>query len=92
MGLAKKTLKARELYARMMRTLAQTGNGWMTFKDACNRACNQTAKPGNNVVHPSVESVRTEILEVTDDGSGDGGVQSRFDQPCAPPRRGCRSW
>ena len=24
---------ARELYARMMRTLAQTGNGWMTFKD-----------------------------------------------------------
>ena len=39
----KKTLKARELYARMMRTLAQTGNGWMTFKDKSNRACNQTA-------------------------------------------------
>ena len=32
-GLAKKTLKARDLYARMMRVLAQTGNGWMTFKD-----------------------------------------------------------
>ncbi|WP_037703849.1 hypothetical protein, partial [Streptomyces lavenduligriseus] len=28
-GLAKKTLPARELYGRMMRTLAQTGNGWM---------------------------------------------------------------
>ncbi|MEU5175840.1 ribonucleotide reductase N-terminal alpha domain-containing protein, partial [Streptomyces eurythermus] len=27
-GLAKKTLPARELYGRMMRTLAQTGNGW----------------------------------------------------------------
>ena len=26
-------VKARDLYARMMRTLAQTGNGWMTFKD-----------------------------------------------------------
>src|SRR5580765_1492187 len=29
-------VKARDLYARMMRTLAQTGNGWMTFKDASN--------------------------------------------------------
>ena len=29
----RKTVKARDLYARMMRTLAQTGNGWMTFKD-----------------------------------------------------------
>ena len=39
---------ARELYGRMMRTLAQTGNGWMTFKDAANRTCNQTADaPGN---------------------------------------------
>jgi ribonucleoside-diphosphate reductase alpha chain len=61
-GLAKKTLKARELYARMMRTLAQTGNGWMTFKDACNRAGNQTAEAGN-VVHLS--NLCTEIIEVT---------------------------
>lgn len=61
-GLAKKTLRARELYARMMRTLAQTGNGWMNFKDKSNRACNQTAKPGN-VVHLS--NLCTEILEVT---------------------------
>ncbi|MDT3442974.1 ribonucleotide reductase N-terminal alpha domain-containing protein [Pseudofrankia sp. BMG5.37] len=30
-------LPARDLYTRMMRTLAQTGNGWMTFKDAGNR-------------------------------------------------------
>jgi ribonucleoside-diphosphate reductase alpha chain len=48
----------------MMRTLAQTGNGWMTFKDAANRACNQTAEPGN-VVHLS--NLCTEILEVTED-------------------------
>ncbi|WP_437910398.1 ribonucleoside-diphosphate reductase subunit alpha [Sorangium sp. So ce327] len=61
-GLAKKTMKARELYARMMRTLAQTGNGWMTFKDKSNRACNQTALPGR-VVHLS--NLCTEILEVT---------------------------
>ncbi|MBK3524656.1 ribonucleoside-diphosphate reductase subunit alpha, partial [Streptomyces sp. MBT70] len=64
-GLAKKTLPARELYGRMMRTLAQTGNGWMTFKDAANRTANQTAQPGN-VIHSS--NLCTEILEVTNDG------------------------
>jgi ribonucleoside-diphosphate reductase alpha chain len=64
-GLAKRTIQARELYARMMRTLAQTGNGWMTFKDHSNRACNQTGKPGN-AVHLS--NLCTEILEVTSSG------------------------
>ncbi|WP_149196331.1 ribonucleoside-diphosphate reductase subunit alpha [Luteimonas suaedae] len=61
-GKAVRTVKARELYARMMRTLAQTGNGWMTFKDTCNRAGNQTAKAGN-VIHLS--NLCTEILEIT---------------------------
>jgi len=61
-GLASKTVRARDLYARMMRTLAQTGNGWMTFKDKSNRACNQTALPGR-AVHLS--NLCTEILEVT---------------------------
>ncbi|RPF36135.1 ribonucleoside-diphosphate reductase subunit alpha [Streptomyces sp. TLI_185] len=64
-GLAKKTIPARDLYGRMMRTLAQTGNGWMTFKDAANRTANQTAEPGH-VVHSS--NLCTEILEVTNDG------------------------
>ncbi|MEV5984742.1 ribonucleoside-diphosphate reductase subunit alpha [Streptomyces sp. NPDC052051] len=64
-GLARKTMPARELYGRMMRTLAQTGQGWMTFKDAANRTANQTAEPGH-VVHSS--NLCTEILEVTDDG------------------------
>ncbi|WP_425411545.1 ribonucleoside-diphosphate reductase subunit alpha [Luteimonas mephitis] len=61
-GKAVRTIKARELYLRMMRTLAQTGNGWMTFKDKCNRASNQTARAGN-VIHLS--NLCTEILEVT---------------------------
>ncbi|WP_437927801.1 ribonucleoside-diphosphate reductase subunit alpha [Sorangium sp. So ce291] len=61
-GLARKTMKARDLYARMMRTLAQTGNGWMTFKDKSNRACNQTALPGRTV---HLSNLCTEILEVT---------------------------
>ncbi|MFF7447266.1 MULTISPECIES: ribonucleoside-diphosphate reductase subunit alpha [unclassified Streptomyces] len=64
-GLARKTIPARDLYGRMMRTLAQTGNGWMTFKDAANRTANQTAEAGH-VVHSS--NLCTEILEVTDDG------------------------
>ncbi|NGO80426.1 ribonucleoside-diphosphate reductase subunit alpha [Streptomyces sp. YC504] len=64
-GLAQKTIPARDLYGRMMRTLAQTGNGWMTFKDAANRTANQTAEPGHTV-HSS--NLCTEILEVTDDG------------------------
>lgn len=64
-GIARKVVKARDLYASMMRTLAETGNGWMTFKDACNRSCNQTAEPGR-VVHSS--NLCTEIVEVTNDG------------------------
>lgn len=55
-------IPARDLYARMMRTLAQTGNGWMTFKDTSNSKCNQTLHAGN-VVHLS--NLCTEILEVT---------------------------
>lgn len=61
-GLYVKQVKARDLYARMMKTLAQTGNGWMTFKDASNLKCNQTKVPGN-VVHLS--NLCTEILEIT---------------------------
>lgn len=58
-----KQVKARDLYSRMMKTLAQTGNGWMTFKDASNQKCNQTGVKGN-VVHLS--NLCTEIIEVTD--------------------------
>jgi ribonucleoside-diphosphate reductase alpha chain len=63
-GKAVRQVPARSLYGRMMRTLAQTGNGWMTFSDVSNRTSNQTAKPGN-VVHLS--NLCTEILEVTSD-------------------------
>jgi ribonucleoside-diphosphate reductase alpha chain len=67
-GLYERQVPARQLYSRMMRTLAQTGNGWMTFKDASNTKCNQTGVPDTNgsprVVHLS--NLCTEILEVTD--------------------------
>jgi ribonucleoside-diphosphate reductase alpha chain len=61
-GLASRQLKARDLYARMMKVLAETGNGWMTFKDACNLKSNQTRKP-QNVIHLS--NLCTEITEVS---------------------------
>lgn len=60
-GLAVRTLKARDLYARMMKVLGETGNGWMTFKDASNRTCNQVG-PGRTV---HLSNLCTEILEVT---------------------------
>ena len=63
-GLFMRQVNARDLYAKMMRTMAQTGNGWMTFKDASNRKSNQTARP-ENVVHLS--NLCTEIIEVTSD-------------------------
>ena len=61
-GKATKAVPARKLYARMMRTLAETGNGWMTFKDKCNRASNQTLR-AHNIIHLS--NLCTEILEIT---------------------------
>jgi ribonucleoside-diphosphate reductase alpha chain len=64
-GRVVRQVPARDLFSKMMRTLAQTGNGWMTFKDAANRTGNQTAEPGN-VIHLS--NLCTEILEVTTDG------------------------
>lgn len=60
-GLGKK-VAARDLYSRMMKTLAQTGNGWMCYKDHSNVKSNQTLMPGNSI-HSS--NLCTEILEVT---------------------------
>ena len=69
-GRFERQVPARQLYTRMMRTLAETGNGWMTFKDASNAKCNQTGPgPGGDtndrdrVVHLS--NLCTEIIEVT---------------------------
>src|SRR5262249_7426590 len=61
-GLFARQLKARDLYARMMKVLAESGNGWMTFKDSCNLKSNQTLKP-QNVIHLS--NLCTEITEVS---------------------------
>ncbi len=69
--LYERQVDARDLYSKMMRTLAETGNGWMTFKDSSNLKCNQTAdlrkdneiNGETRVVHLS--NLCTEIIEVT---------------------------
>lgn len=62
-GLAKRTIPARELYSKMMRMLATTGQGWMTFKDTANKKANQVS--GTNIIHSS--NLCTEIMEVSND-------------------------
>ena len=70
-GLYERQVDAQDLYLKMMRTLAETGNGWMTFKDSSNQKCNQTSDHksdndydgGTRVVHLS--NLCTEIIEVT---------------------------
>lgn len=76
-GQYERQVSAQDLYRRMMRTLAQTGNGWMTFKDSANMKCNQTgagagagADPTATADHDPARVVHlsnlcTEILEVT---------------------------
>jgi ribonucleoside-diphosphate reductase alpha chain len=61
-GKASRSVSARTLYAKMIQTLAETGNGWICFKDKANLRSAQTGAPGN-VIHSS--NLCTEILEVT---------------------------
>ena len=61
-GLARSVMPARELYGMMMKTLAQTGNGWMTFKDASNLKGNQTLRQGHTI---HLSNLCTEILEIS---------------------------
>lgn len=60
-------LPARKVYARMMRTLAETGNGWMTFKDTCNKRGNQVNDDVKSLIHLS--NLCTEVIEVTSSGN-----------------------
>lgn len=55
---------ARQIYMRMMRTLAETGNGWMCFKDASNKRCNSAVNGA--MCHSS--NLCTEIIEPTSAG------------------------
>jgi len=60
-GKARKTVSARALYQRMLRTLSTTGNGFICFKDRANATSNQTLK-SENVIHSSNLCVAPETL------------------------------
>ena len=81
--LYEKQVSAQALYRRMMRTLAQTGNGWMTFKDHSNLKCNQTG-PGN----PDAVQGRNSDDNPAGDSAGDpasnpagGSAENSTDEP-----------
>lgn len=57
-------LPASQVWLRMCKTLASTGNGWMNWKDRANETCNQVTPQNGYIVHSS--NLCTEILEVTD--------------------------
>ena len=59
---------ARKVYSRMMRTLAETGNGWMCFKDASNRRGNQVNDEAGISIHLSNLCVAPETMILTDHG------------------------
>lgn len=60
-GKAMKKVPARKLYSRMMQTLAETGNGWICFKDKANLRSAQTGAPGATI---RSSNLCTEILEI----------------------------
>ena len=68
-----------------MRTLAQTGNGWMTFKDAANRTCNQTRDAARRTGRAPVEPVHRDHRGLL--RRRDRGVQPRLGQPRPAPDR-----
>lgn len=54
---------AQLIWHRMCKTLAETGNGWMNWKDRANETCNQVTPTNGRIVRSS--NLCTEILETT---------------------------
>jgi ribonucleotide reductase alpha subunit len=50
-GLFVKQIPAKTVFHRMMKTLSETGNGWMCFRDSSNIRCNTAT--GGDVLHSS---------------------------------------
>jgi ribonucleoside-diphosphate reductase alpha chain len=59
-----KKMSAQTIWHRMMKTLCETGNGWVGFKDRSNELCNQVTKTNGKIVRSS--NLCTEIIEVVD--------------------------
>ena len=63
-GLYQEQMPAQKIFARMMKTLAETGNGWMCFKDPSNERCNSAV----NGASVKLSNLCTEIIEPTSSG------------------------
>jgi ribonucleoside-diphosphate reductase alpha chain len=74
-----KQVRAQSIWSRMMKSLAETGNGWMCWKDTCNLRGN-TAVNGS-VIHSS--NLCTEILEPTHSGKAISVDPTEFKTPQA---------
>lgn len=60
-----KQIRARELYSKMLTSLAETGHPYMCFKDTANRGCPQVTKKNGYVAKSS--NLCSEIVLVTND-------------------------
>ena len=61
-GLAKKTVKARELWGHILKAQIETGTPYILYKDACNQKSNQ-----KNIGTIKSSNLCTEIIEYSDD-------------------------
>jgi len=61
-GLAKKTVKARELWGHILKAQIETGTPYILYKDACNNKSNQ-----KNIGTIKSSNLCTEIIEYSDD-------------------------
>jgi len=61
-GLAKKTVKARELWGHILKAQVETGTPYILYKDACNNKSNQ-----KNIGTIKSSNLCTEIIEYSDD-------------------------
>ena len=78
-GRVVRQVQARELYGKMMRTLAQTGNGWMTFKDAVQPHLQPDPRRPRRTGRAPVQPVHRDHRGLL--RRRDRRVQPRLDQP-----------
>ena len=78
-----KQLPVRDVYTRMMRTLASTGNGWMCFKDTSNMTSNCT--PPNSGRYIPNSNLCTEITIPNSSGTKTIMTQQELDKAFKEP-------
>lgn len=73
-GKAYRVIPAQQIWSRMMKTLAETGNGWLCFKDVANNRCN-TAMTIPNSYHVRLVSgpvvVFRDVFDLVDTDRGE---------------------